>query len=278
MSTNLENLFLLARRARENDDDQSAAHYYEQILLEDPMNWEAVFYRDYCVAAGCVIRDIGPSAVRVQNAFVTAFDIIQNSDIADKNAVLYPICDDALDLLKTLGRAAYNHYMQFYSTNGAKEEYENRCEACFDAALAIGDRFYRIGDLRVAAVCYKNAFTAGMGQFQSELAVQRIREYEPDYEDPSNKSSGGCYVATAVYGSYDCPEVWTLRRYRDDTLAATWYGRAFIRTYYAVSPTLVKWFGKTAWFKNMWKGTLDRMVAKLQSEGVESTPYNDQAW
>ena len=28
----------------------------------------------------------------------------------------------------------------------------------------------------------------------------------------------GCYVATAVYGSYDCPEVWTLRRYRDDTL------------------------------------------------------------
>ena len=31
------------------------------------------------------------------------------------------------------------------------------------------------------------------------------------------KSSGGCYVATAVYGSYDCPQVWTLRRYRDYT-------------------------------------------------------------
>ena len=26
---------------------------------------------------------------------------------------------------------------------------------------------------------------------------------------------GGCYVATAVYGSYDCPQVWTLRRVRD---------------------------------------------------------------
>ena len=53
----------------------------------------------------------------------------------------------------------------------------------------------------------------------------------------------GCYVATAVYGSYDCPQVWTLRRFRDYTLAETWYGRAFIRAYYAVSPTLVKWFG-----------------------------------
>ena len=29
----------------------------------------------------------------------------------------------------------------------------------------------------------------------------------------SSSSSGGCYVATAVYGSYDCPQVWTLRRF-----------------------------------------------------------------
>ena len=88
----------------------------------------------------------------------------------------------------------------------------------------------------------------------------------------------GCYVATCVYGSYDCPQVWTLRRYRDDTLGATWYGRAFIRTYYAVSPTIVKWFGNTNWFKKMWKGKLDRMVAKLQENGVENTPYEDKNW
>ena len=90
--------------------------------------------------------------------------------------------------------------------------------------------------------------------------------------------SGGCYVATAVYGSYDCPQVWTLRRYRDYTLAETWHGRAFIRTYYAISPTLVKWFGHTEWFKKMWQGKLDRIVAKLQANGVESTPYNDRNW
>lgn len=94
----------------------------------------------------------------------------------------------------------------------------------------------------------------------------------------SDTSSGGCYVATAVYGSYDCPEVWTLRRFRDDTLASTWYGRAFIRTYYKISPTLVKWFGKTEWFKSMWKPTLDRMVQKLNANGVEDTPYNDRMY
>lgn len=94
----------------------------------------------------------------------------------------------------------------------------------------------------------------------------------------TNSSNGGCYVATCVYGSYDCPQVWTLRRYRDNTLASTWYGRVFIRTYYTISPTLVKWFGNTEWFKKLWKGNLDRMVAKLQANGFEATPYADKNW
>lgn len=94
----------------------------------------------------------------------------------------------------------------------------------------------------------------------------------------SGQEKGGCYVATAVYGSYDCPQVWTLRRFRDYTLASTWYGRLFIRTYYAVSPTLVRWFGHTKWFKNFWKVRLDKMVTKLQENGVESTSYQDKVW
>ena len=97
-------------------------------------------------------------------------------------------------------------------------------------------------------------------------------------KNSEQKATGGCYVATAVYGSYDCPQVWTLRRYRDYTLAETWYGRAFIHTYYAISPTLVKWFGHTEWFKKMWKGKLDRMVANLKADGVEDTPYEDKVW
>lgn len=58
----------------------------------------------------------------------------------------------------------------------------------------------------------------------------------------------------------------------------TWYGRAIIRIYYAISPILVKWFGHTNWFKKMWKSKLDRMVANLNAEGVEDTPYEDRNW
>ena len=88
--------------------------------------------------------------------------------------------------------------------------------------------------------------------------------------------SSGCYIATAVYGSYDCPEVWVLRRFRDNVLANTWYGRMFIRMYYATSPSFVKWFGCTEWFKKLWKPKLDKIVIRLKMKGFMDTPYNDK--
>lgn len=90
--------------------------------------------------------------------------------------------------------------------------------------------------------------------------------------------NNGCYIATCVYGSYDCPEVWTLRRFRDNILASTWYGRTFIKIYYSTSPTLVKWFGKTRWFNNLFKPFLDNMVTSLKEKGFSDTPYSDKNW
>lgn len=102
---------------------------------------------------------------------------------------------------------------------------------------------------------------------------------KPIQNTSQNKAtSGGCYIATAIYGSYDCPEVWTLRRFRDLKLAESVFGRAFIKLYYSTSPTLVKWFGKTLFFKKTFKPILDKLVYVLQYEGVESTPYKDIEW
>lgn len=96
--------------------------------------------------------------------------------------------------------------------------------------------------------------------------------------NPENikKVKAGCYIATCVYGSYDCPEVWTLRRFRDYTLDETWYGRAFIKCYYAISPTLVKLFGQRKWFKVFWKNHLDKMVDSLNKKGISNTKYIDK--
>lgn len=88
-------------------------------------------------------------------------------------------------------------------------------------------------------------------------------------------NSSGYYIATCVYGSYDCPEVWTLRRFRDYCLDQTWYGRLFIKCYYKISPSIVKWFGDVQWIKGMWKTVLDPMVERLQEKGYEDNYYED---
>lgn len=126
---------------------------------------------------------------------------------------------------------------------------------------------------------YKERYEKLVKELQQKFEPKQLEKSSSNYTSQSNysgQSSGGCYIATAVYGSYDCPEVWTLRRYRDNCLAKTWYGRTFINVYYATSPMLVKWFGNTNWFKKIWRGKLDNMVNKLQNAGYLSTPYEDK--
>lgn len=96
-----------------------------------------------------------------------------------------------------------------------------------------------------------------------------------DKEQRNNKRRG-CYIATCVYGSYDCPSVWTLRRFRDEVLNKNVSGRLFIKLYYAVSPTAVRLFGNNKIFRSFWKKRLDKLVNHLNEKGIENTKYIDK--
>lgn len=116
------------------------------------------------------------------------------------------------------------------------------------------------------------------------LPVARVHHFSQSAEQErpidSNTHStvkrNGCYIATCVYGSYDCPQVWVLRRYRDNVLANNCWGRMFINFYYIFSPIFVKCFGKYSWFVNPCRGALDKIVSNLQMKGFENTTYCDE--
>jgi hypothetical protein len=95
------------------------------------------------------------------------------------------------------------------------------------------------------------------------------------YKRRTSSSRSGCYIATAVYGSYDCPQVWSLRRYRDNTLANNIIGRVFISIYYSISPIIVKVFGKSGWFLKFCRRRLDKFVYKLEKNEYKNTFYKD---
>lgn len=110
--------------------------------------------------------------------------------------------------------------------------------------------------------------------------LQRKTEIISKYNETLEKygvtvKKDGCYIATAVYGSYDCPQVWVLRRYRDNKMSSHLLGQMFIRVYYSISPVLVKWFGNKKWFIYLCRRPLDAIVCKLLDNGYEDTPYTD---
>lgn len=101
--------------------------------------------------------------------------------------------------------------------------------------------------------------------FEQNIDKFVTKETNPFTQDAS-KPSGGCYIATAVYGSYDNPSVRVLRRFRDDRLQNTAWGRAFIRGYYVVSPSLARHFSSANWLNRRTRSLLDRFVRHLEQQ------------
>lgn len=60
------------------------------------------------------------------------------------------------------------------------------------------------------------------------------------------KSQGFCFIATAAYGSYDEPQVRTLRRFRDEVLLTSSWGAALVDRYYELSPPVADYLRRHA--------------------------------
>lgn len=82
--------------------------------------------------------------------------------------------------------------------------------------------------------------------------------------DKKLNPSGGCYIATMVYGDYDHPQVMVLREFRDSYLAFRHWGRQFIKIYYKYSPKLVEKFTGHKKINRVIKTILDIFVEHLK--------------
>lgn len=63
---------------------------------------------------------------------------------------------------------------------------------------------------------------------------------EEDPQDEDTGSGGGCFVATAAYGTRNHPDVIMLREFRDNVLVKSWLGRRFVKNYWVVGPVMAR--------------------------------------
>lgn len=295
-----------AHEALNCEDINRAGAHFREILKFSPDDWEATLYSEICALLPSSLlnaSNIPNNTLKISNCIVKTIPLAKNQVFLRTDLAIA-----LTDVVTRISKLATNYFVAsmdaFKASFGgsvASTSKTLQVSGIINMLFVLGDTIEEtfdddqemIKNLSVVCwetgfVCYENCnMPAPPKMYEHYLKMQK---YEPSFRcskpltsgfstgytggDSANRT-GGCYIATAVYGSYDCPQVWTLRRYRDYSLAKSCLGRSFIRFYYATSPTLVKWLGHTNWFNAVFRKLLDKFTKHLISNGFENTPYVD---
>lgn len=90
----------------------------------------------------------------------------------------------------------------------------------------------------------KNEYIRQKLKNEPDASAENIDHYAKKWEAANAKRSA-CFVATAVYGNANHPDVLTLRWWRDAALARSWGGRRFIACYYGLGPVIAAFVRKS---------------------------------
>ena len=115
-SSKLDNLRVLAKRAREESNSEEAEKYYKEIMLEDPNDWEANFYAIYYAAHNIKIAQIGSAATSVANALPSIIKLMAETEPEEKHLLICTtLCSEITSFATMLIDNANNHLSSDYS-------------------------------------------------------------------------------------------------------------------------------------------------------------------
>jgi hypothetical protein len=83
---------------------------------------------------------------------------------------------------------------------------------------------------------------------------------KPQAVEVVETSTGGCFIATAAYGTPIASEIQVLRNFRDRTLQMTRFGRQLIAFYYQKSPGIAQKIAASPLHKKIVRGLLHPIV------------------
>ena len=195
------------------------------------------------------------------DVIVGALDKLPDSDKLDFNGVttLPSIAENIITICKprlaSLRNVDYDLYLKLSSAVannalGMCIEYANRTHDM----IKVMNVMRMIGELDMEA-SLKQRYTQNL---------QVITTNNIAASSKTSSSGSGCYIATMVYGSYEAPEVLTLRSYRDTVLSKNSTGRLFIKCYYKYSPLFVEKFRDQKTIHRIVRTMLDSIIRRIE--------------
>ena len=275
-SAEVTNLLELLRREMEMERYKDASKTCKMILLRDPNNWEAVYCDSITKYIDTDVSELSELAPSINKSFRYALELAKaqlGNDAAEE--VVQSMSEKVIMASKQIEAMIMDEMRNSPNKYRHTSEISDIMESNSEILLTYGDDVDEVfGFKNICVSIWEIGIEGRIDSMKKKDYVEKIKAADPDY----TPSQAGCYIATAAYGTYDCPEVWTLRRYRDFVLALTPFGRRCIKLYYAVSPRLVSWFGHSSNVRKFVRRILDGFVQKLQARGIDSTPYDDFNW
>ena len=142
-SEKLTKLYQIARRSRDDNNSENAAKYYDLILQEDPMSWEASFYTVYYQAMQTNIASIESAAHKVHNCLGSVLGLIRDQEPEEaQGKAVGEVAVRVSSIATMLSNAARNHY------DGIDASIKNKyTQEYIDQVCAARDMVYDLANL-----------------------------------------------------------------------------------------------------------------------------------
>lgn len=90
-----------------------------------------------------------------------------------------------------------------------------------------------------------------------------FRQIEAEDNSATEAAATRCFIATAAFGSCDCPEVTALRAFRDRSLCSSAIGRLGVEIYYRTSPMIAARVARSPVMKSIIRTIISVVVVCL---------------
>lgn len=205
-SSDLDNLYELARRARDSGDAEFGHRYYSEILIKAPYDWEAQFYAGYFRAFLYDFLD-GNAIDEFYSSTASAVSIVEGiDDVEEKNDAINLFTDETFGLVDSFYEPYYEQ-MEYETPDG--EYYEWYVNTLLELTYLLnnfGDLIENVTDdsyscavdawiysIDLHTPLYKQIGFFDMGEHDKYIDsyVEKIHQYNSEYEKPRPKKLFG---------------------------------------------------------------------------------------